>query len=160
MEQASCTATVTSKAEINGAEVSPHKVNFKHKFVDVVRPSALALNILHAEQNIFRGYLASTIVSMSFEWPVEWEPPAHGCRGISLYAITENEAGGSSEKDWVHSLGYALNRLGDLNFEEQLILNANILNIDVTYLLGYWRTVYYQCRWVYWCAEVSCIKLK
>lgn len=110
MEQASCTATVTSKAEINGAEVSPHKVNFKHKFVDVVRPSALALNILHAEQNIFRGYLASTIVSMSFEWPVEWEPPAHGCRGISLYAITENEAGGSSEKDWVHSLCYALNR--------------------------------------------------
>lgn len=34
-----------------------------------------------------------------------------------------------------------------------------ILNIDVTWLLGYISTMYYQWRWVYWCAKVSCITL-
>lgn len=58
------TVYLTSKAKMNVAEGFPHKINFKYRFVDVVRLSALAINILHTDKNIFHGYLSPTIVQL------------------------------------------------------------------------------------------------
>ncbi|KAK1888505.1 Cellulose synthase operon protein C [Dissostichus eleginoides] len=157
-------ATLTTKAEMNVDEVtsandatplhdklllhdvsdefgfrrfSPDEVNFIHKFVDVMRPLALALNILQAEKNIFLGFNRNPQVPQKSEVDTYLDAPTTD--GFDEYMqfpklkrlfIKHNTALPSSAPvERLFSIGGQIFRPGetggDDNFEKQLILNAN-----------------------------------